>query len=188
MFKLKSMKDWLKIIKEAFAVSNNKFQIDDAMRSEAIERHAEDCRYETFELNLKRKKKGKDCTFGTLYNKNRVLCFTLEDPVREHKIPKITAIQEGRYEVVMQYSPKFQCRLPTLLNVPNFTYIRIHAGNRAEDTDGCILVGNAMRKNVLFDSRNALRDVLQVITKAISEKKRVFLTIENDFLDLTKKE
>lgn len=61
------------------------------------------------------------------------LCCTLE---RES-----VAIPRGTYPVVLSWSPKFQQTLPEVCNVPGRYAIRIHAGNRAEESEGCILVG-----------------------------------------------
>lgn len=107
-------------------------------------------------LDLKRKFKGENYTIGKLYIDGEYFCDTLEDPVRDmdsvdDKIHTKTAIPAGRYRVSMRIiSPKFSkrksyawCRgrLPRLLNVPFFDGILIHIGNTAEDTSGCILVG-----------------------------------------------
>jgi len=69
---------------------------------------------------------------------------TLEDKVRptdESKIYGETAIPYGIYSLTITFSPKFNRLLPLVNNVPGFQGIRIHPGNTAEDTEGCILVG-----------------------------------------------
>jgi hypothetical protein len=81
------------------------------------------------------------CTIGTLDIDGNAECYILEDVEREVKIPKETCIPLGTYMVVIDFSNRFQRRLPRLLDVPQFTGIRIHPGNKAKDTDGCLLPG-----------------------------------------------
>jgi hypothetical protein len=94
------------------------------------------------EMRLLRRGYTPTSTEGELLIDGRFECYTLEDTVREG--PKVygqTAIPAGRYKVTVTHSPRFQRRLPLLHNVPNFTGIRIHVGNRPAETEGCILVG-----------------------------------------------
>jgi len=94
-------------------------------------------------------------TIGRLYNESAAICATLEDRVRnlsdynkdgdfddegEGKVYGQTAIPCGRYEVIVNDSPKLKRRLPLLLDVPGFTGIRIHHGKNADWSSGCILV------------------------------------------------
>lgn len=55
--------------------------------------------------------------------------------------------------MVVTFSPRFQRWLPLLLHVPQFDCIRIHAGNTAEHTAGCILPGLNTVKGRVTDSR-----------------------------------
>lgn len=81
----------------------------------------------------------------------RFLGYTLEDPYREEKVPGITRIPEGRYRLAMKHSGRFFAiyserwewhrGVVELLEVPDFSAVLIHAGNTAEDTRGCLLVG-----------------------------------------------
>jgi Family of unknown function (DUF5675) len=117
-------------------------------------------------------------------------CFTLEDRVREPgvKIPGETAIPAGRYQVVVTRSERFSGKasakagrpvnvfLPLLLEVPNFTGIRIHSGNTDHDTEGCILVGRSRGRDWVGDSRAALGELLPLI-RAAGE---VWVTISNE--------
>ena len=110
------------------------------------------------------------------YQTEEYFCDTLEPTVLELKttVPKETvlrsptklaslkpvAIPEGRYAVVITWSPKFKMWLPLLLGGPDFNRlwqgIRIHMGNTAKDTQGCILVGRNQIVRKVLESRNWL--------------------------------
>lgn len=109
-------------------------------------------------LTLKRNFKGSDYTIGKLYIDGHYFCDTLEDTVRPtgKKIAGKTAIPAGDYKVVKSYSPRFKKILPEILNVPGFTGVRIHAGNTAKDTDGCLLLGLNKTKGTVLDSQTTM--------------------------------
>jgi hypothetical protein len=83
-----------------------------------------------------------DRVLGRLSVDGEKLGFTLEDPPREIKIPKITGIPAGIYPVRMRSwrSEKFGRNMPEIHNVPGFADILIHWGNEPSETDGCLLV------------------------------------------------
>lgn len=107
-------------------------------------------------VEVRRTFKGTEYTIGKLYIDGAYFCDTLEDPVRERKIAGITAIPAGTYKVVKTKSIRFGKTLPEILNVPNFTGVRIHAGNTAKDTNGCILLGLNKEKGKVLYSRDAM--------------------------------
>ena len=108
-------------------------------------------------LTLERISKTSECTIGELYVDGKFECYTLEDVVRDNgvKIDGQTAIPAGTYRVQITFSNRFQKLLPELLNVPNYTGVRIHTGNTSKDTEGCILVGKARLTNSIVESRLA---------------------------------
>lgn len=108
-------------------------------------------------LRLVRRFKGDTYTIGSLSVNGEKSCDTLEDRVRdlaggEAKVPGETAIPEGRYKVIVNRSPKFGRDLPRLLDVPMFEGVLIHRGNTAEDSAGCILVGENKVKGKVINS------------------------------------
>jgi len=123
-------------------------------------------------LVLHRKFRGPDYTIGKLYWQNGTkevyICDILEDPVRNKltsslnnfvKVFGKTAIPYGTYEIIRSFSNRFNKVLPLLLNVPHYDGVRIHSGNTAEDTDGCLLPGFNKVKGKVVDSRKVFKDL-----------------------------
>jgi len=151
------------------------------------------------ELILTRIAKRKTYTIGRLYIREQVMdeylpgtedkyfCDTLEPTWRDYangayKVKGRSAIPEGRYAVVISWSPKFKQWLPILLGGPDFNRkwqgIRIHAGNSAKDTEGCILVGQNREVGKVLDSRKWLYELKQKIVEAKDRGEAVWITIK----------
>ena len=151
------------------------------------------------ELILERIAKRKTYTIGHLYIRQQVMdeyqpgtedkyfCDTLEPTWRDYangayKVKGRSAIPEGRYAVVISWSPKFKMWLPILLGGPEFNKqwqgIRIHAGNTVKDTQGCILVGRNQRVGEVLESRKWLYELKQKIVEAKDKGEAVWLTIK----------
>ena len=149
---------------------------------------------EVLELKLKRLYKNDGYTIGKLFVNCKYFCDTLEDEDRElsscmelqeiqqKKVNGATAIPTGLYEIVQDIvSPKYSQhqwyfdnfdggKVPRLLAVKGFSGILIHSGNYANDTDGCILVGENKVKGGLINSKLTLlklRDVLRKFSKVL---------------------
>lgn len=137
------------------------------------------------ELKLNRIFLSSSATIGELWANNTHLCDTLEDRVRPEgeKIYGKTAIPEGTYEMVLSYSPRFKKILPEILNVPNFTGIRIHCGNSSADSSGCVLVGtwDGEKEDWISDSKIAFNELMSLLQKAADNKEKVAITINNSW-------
>lgn len=123
-----------------------------------------------------------DCTdqrtMGRLRIGEELLCYTLEDPVREGpKVIHETAIPAGRYVVVVSQSRRFGVMMPEVLHVPGFEGIRIHGGNTTKDTSGCVLVGLVRTLDELRQSRQALALVQSRIAHALARLDPVWLEV-----------
>lgn len=112
-------------------------------------------------------------TIGHLLLNDEVICFTLEDavrevdgqPVGEWKIPGITAIPKGSYLVTQTFSQRFKRVLPLLHDVGGFVGVRIHTGNSDVDTEGCILVGSSWdgKSNWISGSKSAFDKLMPLL-------------------------
>lgn len=127
------------------------------------------------ELVLTRKIRSASSTIGELTVDGKFECFTLEDIERDVKVHGKTAIPKGRYKLTITMSNRFKKELPLLINVPNYEGVRIHSGNKAEDTEGCILVGQTKSTDFIGNSRVAF-DALFKKLKGFPGKK--YITVQ----------
>ncbi len=142
-------------------------------------------------LELRRDPSANGCTLGSLYVEGAFECFTLEDLIREvpkvevvkWKIPGETAIPSGTYEVTVNLSTRFGRLMPQLLDVPGFAGVRIHSGNCASDTEGCILVGRRRGAATILDSRLAFNALFPKLQAAIARPEEIKIRIVNPQLN-----
>jgi hypothetical protein len=111
-------------------------------------------------------------TLGRLYINDVFFCDTVEDAVRdinkdgdlsdkgEAKVYGETAIPSGTYKMIINMSNRFRKMMPLLIDVKGFEGIRIHAGNKASDSHGCILVGFTRTKDGVGQSRLAFESLM----------------------------
>lgn len=134
------------------------------------------------EIKLIRDTLTKESTLGKLYIDGYYFANTLEDVVRApgSKVAGKTAIPTGRYRVIWNKSNRFSrlagrdVFMPLLLDIPGFAGVRIHTGNRAADTEGCILVGYDRHADSISRSRDAIQALYPLIEKS---KTLVWLTV-----------
>jgi len=133
-------------------------------------------------LKIRRKWFTDKSTIGTIEVDGIKAGFTLEDVARPDgvKIPGKTAIPAGTYQVILDYSQRFMKQMPHILNVPNFSGIRIHKGNSADDVEGCIAVGLNKTENLVYDCTNVFEYIYSKIEGAIEKGDSVTLMIFNE--------
>ena len=142
------------------------------------------------ELKLIREHFNERETIGKLYVNDVLFSYTLEptfrglnsdmseDEIRRQKIYGVTAIPEGSYHVILTFSKRFQKILPELLHVKGFTGVRIHAGNYAKNTQGCILLGNYNGGNYVTESQQYIEKLVKMMQGSINDDEGVTITIE----------
>jgi Steigviridae/Suoliviridae L,D-carboxypeptidase/transpeptidase len=134
-------------------------------------------------LTLVRKVFTNKSTIGDLLVNDVLECYICEDAVRDHKIPGMTAIPYGKYKIVVTKSDRFSrmaghdVYLPLFLNVPDFEGVRIHSGNKPEDTEGCLLPGTVIGKDSVGNSRTAFINLNDKINAALKKGEKVWITI-----------
>jgi len=141
-------------------------------------------------IHLKRIARKPNYTVGRLYINGVYQCDTLEDTDRglrqgmqlellmRMKVYGETAIPTGTYVVRWTFSNRFCVYMPELDNVPAFSGIRIHSGNAAKDSLGCILVGENKAVGQVVNSRAAYARVAKQIKAAASRGEDITITIE----------
>jgi hypothetical protein len=136
-------------------------------------------------MRLERLQRDPDVTIGALSVDGTFECWVCEDTVREvpgqpvsvWKLAGKTAIPAGTYAVDITLSARFKRDLPLLLDVPGFTGIRIHPGNTAEDTDGCLLPGDMRLAKSVGQSRVAFDRLFAQIRVAKVKGERITIEV-----------
>jgi hypothetical protein len=144
-------------------------------------------------ISIIRQPSAKGCTISTWYVDGQRFCVGLEDVVRGQGQPKIfgqTAIPTGTYQVQVTMSTRFKRRLPLLSDLPGKATlfggrllgtcgIRIHPGNYATDTEGCLLPGVAVAAGgtMVSNSRIAFEKLFARIETALAKSEPVTITI-----------
>jgi hypothetical protein len=132
------------------------------------------------ELQLRRYDSTPDRTIGHLYVAGVFVGFTCEDAIRDgEKVYGKTAIPPSRYRITITHSKRFDRDLPLVNDVPGFAGIRIHPGNTAADTEGCILPGLHRDKDAVRDSRAAFVTIFAMIETALKLNQEVWIDIQN---------
>ena len=152
------------------------------------------------ELLLKRRFKGSKYTIGSLYIDKEYFCDTIEDRDRglsdemtEDNIKKIkiygeTAIPQGTYKIDMNtISSRFKDRswakpyggkLPRLINVKGYEGVLIHVGNVAQDSLGCILVGENKQVGRVINSTATFNKLMNILLKAKLKGEEIEIVIK----------
>ena len=108
-------------------------------------------------------------TIGTL-DFGTFRCLTLELPWRDNQT-NISCIPEGNYKASKYNSYKHGAVI-RLHDVPDRTYIEIHAGNYTRDVQGCILVGNSIKYldgDDILDLTNSLSTLRKLLARLPDE-------------------
>lgn len=141
-------------------------------------------------------------TIGKLYVDGTFLCNTLEDKdrgldssmplgdIKKLKKAGITAIPTGTYNVRMDVvSPKYSknrwfqqncngSRMPRLENVPGYDGVLIHPGNKASDTEGCLLVGKNDAVGMVTKSKDYFLQLYGKLHAAYKKGEKITITIK----------
>lgn len=135
-----------------------------------------------------------ESTIGELFVDDKFFCYTLEDCVREPlpwsdeakkkphvsdwKVDKQTAIARGTYRVIIDMSARFKRLMMKLLGTEGFTGVRIHGGNTAANTEGCILVGKHRGEDSIRDCEAVLTQLHHMVQEALNDGEQVWIEIK----------
>jgi hypothetical protein len=139
------------------------------------------------QIDVKRRIFTDTTTLSDVFVDGKRECWILEDTTRPtgQKVFGKTAIPAGTYGVIINRSNRFSALaghdvfLPLLLDVPGFAGVRIHTGNKPEDSEGCLLPGDTIQNHRIAPgtSRPAFVRLFNKIQLALQRKETVILTI-----------
>lgn len=142
------------------------------------------------DILVKRVAKRETYTIGKLYIDGKYYCDTVEDKdrglkdsmtvedIKAQKVYGKTAIPTGTYSVSYTMSNKFKKMMPLINNVKGFEGIRIHSGNTADDSLGCIILGENKVTGKVLNSRATCEKVYKLIEAAVGKGEKVTIHIQ----------
>ena len=119
-------------------------------------------------LLVKRTSLGTVCTQGELWLDGRLFCYTLE-PAKAEPPVKPRAIPPGVYKFEIVPSEEFGFPVLLLEQIPDFEGVEVHPGNFPSDTRGCILVGRLAGTNAVYESREAFKSLMDLVSPGTIE-------------------
>ena len=129
--------------------------------------------------------KGEAFTPGRMYVNGLSIGYTCEDEDRRLESVGIdgkqygrTAISRGMYRLEVTFSQRFQKELPAVVDVPAFTGIRVHGGNRAEDSLGCILLGQVRTASGIANCASTVSRLIAMIKTCEDRGEKCYLEIK----------
>lgn len=131
--------------------------------------------------------------FFDITDVRKFLCYTLEDECRTVKKYGETRIPAGTYKMQLRNEGGFHGRyikkfgipfhkgMLEVKDVPGFNYILIHIGNRDDNTDGCLLVGDSSFQNIteegfIGSSTQAYKRIYPEIARSLLNGQNVWIT------------
>ena len=140
-------------------------------------------------IELRRKIFSPTSTIGEFFVNDTFECYCIEDvdrglkadmtldEIKAKKVHAQTCIPYGEYDIIVNLSNRFGKLLPLLVDVPGFSGVRIHPGNYAKDTEGCLLPGMAWQPDMITSSKAAFSTLFGKIMAAIEEGEKVNIKI-----------
>ena len=145
-------------------------------------------------LTVVRTQFGTDATNGLLFIDGIFECYTIEDQYQAVKVMHETCVPEGLYDIQFRkvggfherYAKRYQNShygMLHLQDVPNFTYILIHAGNDSDDSSGCILTTSSQNDLDISEagfggqSQLAYKRMYDKVAKVLLQGKKVEIEI-----------
>ena len=143
------------------------------------------------DLNIKviRKYFKEEYTIGKMFIYDELFCDVLEDKdrgltddmslsqIKKNKVYAKTAIPYGRYEVKPYFWPKYRKVYPWLQNVKGFTGILCHCGRTADNSSGCLLLGENKIKGGLINGEKYVRKLTEIVQECEKRGEKVYITI-----------
>ena len=132
-----------------------------------------------------RSDRGEAFTPGRMYVNGLHFGYTCEDEDRfletvgiREKIHGRTGISRGTYPLEVTFSNRFKRELPYVSGVLGFEGIRIHGGNRAEDSLGCILLGQVRTATGIAQCAATVARLIAMIKAAEDKRELCWLEVK----------